>query len=169
MRIIQLGLGREALVDDNDYEQLSSHTWRATSNERGLIWYAIRQVYRKGRSPKKIRMHRAIMRARAWQQIDHVNGDGLDNRRSNLRVATASQNVQNRRKQRALTSRFKGVARMDHRYVSKPWKATIGLNSKQRHLGYFESEEEAAIAYNQAAKEMFGPFAKPNELTESRG
>jgi hypothetical protein len=89
--------------------------------------------------------------------VDHINGDTLDNRRANLRVCTKSENNRNRRKLHPTTSRFKGVYKN-----TKPWIALIECNGKQFVLGRFASEEEAALAYDKAAKEHFGSFARLN-------
>ena len=100
-------------------------------------------------------MHRQILGCQADQQIDHRNHNTLDNRRSNLRLATPSQNAINRRKAKG----YKGVSR-----VRDKWRATIGSVRKKerRHLGYFPSAERAAKAYDAAAIEMYGEFALLN-------
>lgn len=95
--------------------------------------------------------------------VDHVNGDKLDNRRTNLRLATKSQNEQNKRKRRSnTTSRYKGVVKMTNR--KKCWRATLTMEGYNLHLGTFYTEEEAAIAYNEAAYKHFGEFALLNEI-----
>jgi len=101
-------------------------------------------------------------------EVDHVNGNRLDNRYCNLRTCTRSQNQQNRGKpqlsSRAASSQFKGVRR--HRASGK-WAAQIGTNSKNRHLGLFKTEREAALAYDHAAVLLFGPFARLNFCQQS--
>jgi len=102
-------------------------------------------------------MHREILLVDGSQEIDHINGNSLDNRKANLRVCTHRQNTQNSGKREGCNSRFKGA------YWNKnrgKWHARIGHRGKQIHLGYFESE--AAKAYDEKAKELFGVFAHPN-------
>lgn len=98
--------------------------------------------------------------------IDHINGDKLDNRRHNLRLATRSQNEQNKRKRRAnTTSKYKGVVKIKNR-KAKCWRVTLTIDGYNKHIGTFYSEKEAAIAYNQAAYAHFGEFALLNEIDE---
>ncbi len=93
--------------------------------------------------------------------VDHINGNRLDNRKCNLRLATRSQNLQNSRKRTGCSSRFKGVNWLGQ---NKRWRARIKVFGKEIALGCFISELEAAEAYNKAAKEHFGDFAKLNEI-----
>jgi hypothetical protein len=104
-------------------------------------------------------LHRLLMNAVQTQQVDHANGNSLDNRRENLRFCTSSQNSQNRR--RTSTSGFKGVS-LKPRYKSKPWEANIKVAGKLKYLGRFQTPEEAAKAYDSAARDMFGEFAHTN-------
>jgi HNH endonuclease/AP2 domain len=108
-------------------------------------------------------MHRAIMRAPTGAVVDHINGDTLDNRRSNLRVVTQAQNSRNRRKTPGLTSAYKGVY---YRAEAKsyPWCAIIQVNGMKVQLGQFMTERDAALAYNAAATRLHGEFARLNDL-----
>ena len=109
-------------------------------------------------------MHREIARRAGIclrGDVDHWNGDGLDNRRRNLRAATPSQNQHNRRKRLGCSSRFKGVHW--HKRHGK-WAAKIRIDGRQLHLGYFPVERDAAAAYNLAANQEFGEFALTNEI-----
>jgi len=106
-----------------------------------------------------IRMHRLILKAQKGQQVDHINGNGLDNRKDNLRFCTSSQNYQNSRKRKNCSSKYKGV--WWHKQ-SKKWQTGIVLNYKNYHLGYFTNEIEAAKAYDLTAAEFFGEFARLN-------
>lgn len=142
-----------ALIDDEDYELIAGHNWFA-SNSRADHWYA-----RMNLNGRTVLMHRFLTGGK-FKQVDHINGDGLDNRRSNLREVTAIQNQQNRRKQRRkASSRYKGVC-----FVNKhqSWEARIYINTKQTYIGKFNNEEDAARAYDEVAKEHFGEFALLN-------
>ncbi len=106
-------------------------------------------------------MHRKIINVPKDLQTDHINNNGLDNRKINLRLCTNSQNSQNRRHYTNKSSKYKGVSW--HKFKKK-WRAQIGLNKKRIHLGYFEAEKEAAKIYNKEAKELFGDFAYINSI-----
>lgn len=155
---IPLTQGKVALVDEADYDQLSRFKWCA-SKEHGP-WYAVRRIY--SRSGKKImqRMHRQILGLQPGdkRQCDHVNHNGLDNQRHNLRICTCSQNHQNRISKHG-TSRFKGVSWDKER---QRWSVQIKVREKSLHPGRFKSEIEAAKAYDEAAKKHFGEFARTN-------
>lgn len=154
----------EAIVDDEDYEYLNQFKWhaRVVSGTQ----YAKRSV----RFPKNttINMHRQIMNCPKNKMIDHINGDGLDNRKINLRVCTRSQNLMNSKKPKdAKTSKYKGVClskQTDNH--EKCWRAEIRLNKKSIYLGAFYSETDAAKAYNKAAIKYFGEFAQLNEIKD---
>ena len=155
-RQIHLTQGYVTLVDDVDYEWLKQWKWCAHVDRQGCV-YAVRSVWVDGRN-KMLRMHRLILGAKPGKMSDHINGDTLDNRRSNLRICTNQQNNRNRHA-RAGTSRYKGV----HWYKrGSKWRASIHINGRFKHLGYFDDEQEAALAYDRAARELFGEFANPN-------
>lgn len=148
------GAGRFALVDEGDYELVSRYRWRLDSpngKDYALTWVEPRPA------PKSMRMHVLIM---GRPGVDHRNGDGLDNRRSNLRPATQAQNLANRRKSAGCSSQFKGVSWNIRR---SRWEAYCGTSGRgRRYLGAFTSEEDGARAYDAAAAEMFGEFARLN-------
>lgn len=158
MREISLTQGHVALIDDGDYELVSVYKWcvhHVSFVKAGP--YAIN-------GGTQILMHRLILGATAGQQCDHRNGNGLDNRRANLRFCTTSQNQQNRRKQdhicgKACSSVYKGV---DWHKSSRCWRARIRHRGKQTYLGLFGNEYQAAAAYDTKAKELFGEFALTN-------
>lgn len=104
-------------------------------------------------------MHRLLMTSPTGTMVDHINGNGLDNRKENLRVVTNSQNLMNRGKNKNNTSGYKGVL-WDK--VRNKWIALIGFNNKNIYLGRFFTKNEAAFAYNAKAEELFGEFAQIN-------
>lgn len=138
-----------ALVDDEDYGKINQFNWYAFKEKHTL--YAATHIQN-----KLIFMHNFIM---GFKDVDHINGNGLDNQRYNLRKATNQQNCMNRQSRRNSSSKFKGITWYK---PTKKWKAQIVLNNEHIHLGMFNSEIEAAKAYNQKAKELFGEFARLN-------
>lgn len=108
-------------------------------------------------------MHRFILGAQAGQFVDHIDGNGLNNSRGNLRLTDATGNARNMRKQvnPNLSSSFKGVS---YHSSAKKWEASIHAKNKKKYLGVFPTEKQAALAYNQAARELFGEFALLNEV-----
>jgi len=153
---IPLTQGKFAIVDDADYLELMKYKWYA-HNLSG-VYYADRAI-RRNNKVVNVSMHRQIMGAQFGQQIDHKNGNGLDNRRCNLRFSTQQQNVQSQRPTRGGTSKYKGVSWIKQ---YQKWYACIKCNGKNRNLGYFDNEMEAAKVYDEKAKELFGEFAKTN-------
>lgn len=149
---IPLTQGYVALVDDEDAPTLlAMGSWQVNECDGRL--YAGH-----GQRGTSLRMHKVIL-GYDGGMVDHINGDGLDNRRANLRFATGSQNNANAGLSPRNTSGFKGVSLF--RRTSR-WKAYICLNNKVRHLGYYTTAEEAARAYDAAAFEQWGIFARLN-------
>jgi hypothetical protein len=154
IRYIPLTRGKFAIVDAADYEWLSKHKWFANGNER-TGFYAARWLP----NHKMLLMHRAIMDPPKGMIVDHINGNPLNDRRSNLRICSRKQNARNTRGVRGTSSRFKGVH--FHQWSGK-WIASICYNGKQIYLGSFDNEIEAAKAYDRKAHELFGEFARLN-------
>lgn len=166
MKEIQLSRGLVALVDDCDFEYLNQFVWWAI-HPSARAWYAVR-AYRDENSERKfIYMHREIWGvtdpAVEIDHNDHGEFGGLDNRRENLRVATSSEQKRNQRVRLGpKSSRFKGVGWHTQRLK---WRAYIVVDGRQKSLGLYLSEEDAALAYNRAALEVFGEFAHLNAVS----
>jgi hypothetical protein len=160
MKEIPLTKGKVAIVDDDVYDYLMQWKWYYEGTG-----YAARRARSYELNPGKlIKMHRAIMNVDDSKiEIDHINGDKLDNRRSNLRKANRAQNTANRGPLITNTSGYKGVSFAKREQL---YRAYITFNGKQRGLGYHKTKEEAALAYNQAASFYYGEFAKLNEVKE---
>ena len=160
MKEIKLTQGKIAIVDDSDFELINQYKWQFKPVLKS--GYAHRTQRVKGTKLKlHIKMHRLIIDAKKEQIVDHINGNSLDNRRNNLRIGTLKQNAQNSKTPNTNKSGYKGVSW--HKGASK-WRVTIKSNQKQIHLGFYLDPKEAAIAYNKAAKEYFGDFARINEI-----
>jgi hypothetical protein len=154
MREIPLTHGQVALVDDDDYERVSQFKWGAAKMNHRWIAQATVGWY------KQAQMHRFILGLEKGdpREVDHINRNSLDNRKSNLRIATRSQNMANRPKDRGeYSSKYKGVCKVRGR-----WIAYIRVMGKLTYLGTHEIEEEAARAYDRAALKHFGEFAVTN-------
>jgi len=151
LRYIPLTRGLFAIVDAADYEWLSRHRWTAQGGGKP---YACRRP-----TTGTIWMHRLIMQAPDGMVVDHIDGNSLNNRRSNLRICTPRQNTANRAKTRNGTSRFKGVHFCTR---DRKWRAQIGVDGERRFIGDFDDEVEAARAYDRKAAELFGEFAYLN-------
>lgn len=154
---IGLTQGKEAIVSEQDFEELSRWLWRYHNDG-----YACRMERINGKI-KTIYMHRQIMNPSDDLHIDHINHDRLDNRRENLRICTNAENRRNQRRSKANTSGYKGVT-WDKKFDK--WKAQIGFEGKQIFISYSDDKHEAARKYNEKAVELFGEYARLNEIPD---
>lgn len=159
VREIELSKGYIGLVDDSDYAEVSKHKWYAQTGRKGKKnVYVARRDYRTG---KLVKLHRVLLGITDPKvQVDHINGNGLDNRRCNLRLVSNAENARNVSKRPECSTRYKGVcySKRDELYF-----AYINFNGKRQYLGYSkDNPEELARIYDQKAKELHGEFAKLN-------
>ena len=148
MKYIKLTRGKVAIVNNSDFTRLNKFKWSAHFD--GWNWYAKRRKPGPRSQNTTITMHQEILQCRKGREGDHINGNGLDNRRSNLRKATHKQNVRN-----TLTTPQTGI-----RKVGKKFAVRIGINGHRIHLGMFLTSEQAHEAYIIAAKKYFGKFIR---------
>lgn len=146
VRYISLTRGLYAIVDAEDYGWLSRYKWHASSRDAPYAYCTV--------NGKNIAMHRMIMRPPKGMVVDHINGNGLDNRRCNLRVCRQDQNMRNSRRHVGGKSRFRGVFPRGHQ-----WEAKVTYKGKEYYLGRFNSELEAAEARDRLASKLFGKYA----------
>ncbi len=152
MAQIPLTRVRVAIVDEADFETISRFSWHCTSHG-----YAARTVVEKG-VKRVVYMHREVARPLESEQVDHINLDSLDNRKSNLRCCVGSDNRCNRGAHRNNTTGLKGV--MFHRNRKTQYSAAIRKNGKSHFLGYFKTPQEAHAAYAAVSKDHHGEFAR---------
>lgn len=154
MKEILFSKGRIALVDDDDFIWLSAHTWHFHSGYAGTNLKVANKKY------KNALMHRMILGLTDSKiSVDHINGNGLDNRKINLRICTHAQNSRNQRMAKNNKSGYKGVT---WRARDNLWRATICINGKQIDVGMSKCKEKAARLYDEAAKKYHGEFARLN-------
>ncbi len=154
MKHILLTQGKFAIVDDDMYDYLNQWKWCASKARCGNAWYAMRRPH--------VKMHHQISGKQKGSggEVDHLNGDGLDNRRENLRICSHSANMQNRHSLgKGKTSKYQGVCWDKHR---KRWRAQIGKDEKRITIGRYKNSEDAAKAYDRKALELYGEQAKLN-------
>jgi len=158
MIVLPLTRGQSVLIDDEDAELVMRHRWWSVYDKKTCCYRAMGQI-----NGRKIFLSRFLLGAPEGMLVDHINGNTLDDRRSNLRLCTGSQNQMNRQKptRRNPQSRFKGV-----NCARNGWKAGIRVNGRTIYLGQFKSEIDAALAYNAGALKYHGEFACLNQIQE---
>lgn len=166
MKKIKLTQGKFTIVDDKDFNQNKWYFHKGYAAKSITIISQNKSQNIKHKQ-KTILLHRVIMenkldrKLRQNEDVDHINGNGLDNRRSNLRICTRQQNLANSIKHKKISSIYKGV----YWYKNyEKWHSSICFNYKRINLGYFNNEIEAAQAYNKAAQLYFGEFARLNDV-----
>lgn len=158
MKVIELTQGQVAIVDDEDFEKLAQYRWHLTRVSKDMVPYAARNS-KKGELPKRrlIKMHRVIMNPPEGMEVDHINRNGLDNRRCNLRLCTKSQNLMNAKVRKDNKLGIKGVCFVDGKYM-----AHVTINRKSTTLGFFNTPEEAKSERDAAAQKLHGEFYSSN-------
>ena len=158
MKMIWLTQGQFTLVDDKDYEKLSKHKWYAI--KKNNAFYAVRNIVKDNNKRTMLLLHREILNITDRDIItDHIDHNGLNNKQSNLRKATWSENNANRRPTENSSSKYLGVGFVKK---SKKWICQIQKDKKLIYIGTFDNENDAAMAYNKKAIELHGEFANTN-------
>jgi hypothetical protein len=149
------GQGRFAVIDEADLERVGPHRWSLLVPNPACPHgaYAQSWIADEDGSKRRLTLHRFLMDAAPGQLVDHINGDGLDNRRCNLRLVTREQNQRNRRGRNGRA--HKGITQT----LSGRWRARIEVEGRSRHLGVFPTPEAASSAYHAAEVGLFGPYA----------
>ena len=156
MKKIPLTQSYEAIVDDQDYEELSKHKWHVSSSPPRPVRDTRKGINREG---KVISMSRQVMNAPDHLQVDHINGNTFDNRRGNLRLCTNAENSRNQKPQYRCSSAYKGVS-WDKK--GRKWHSYIKFEQHRYTIGYYEDERQAALFYDLAAIHFFKEFARFN-------
>lgn len=160
MKTIILTQGKIALVDDEDFGFLNCFKWH--TGKALYCYYAVRNITISPHKKRHILMHRVILNAPKGIEIDHINTDGLDNRRANLRLCNHRENARHKRIRFDSKSGIKGVYLRKGR--NKRYEVSIKIDNKRIFLGCYQSAEEAARAYDRAAMKHYSEFALTNEM-----
>lgn len=150
---------KTVLIDANDYNVFREYSWHASTCKKSTYVLS-------NHSKPALRLHRLLMNCPEGMVVDHINGNGLDNRRKNLRICTVAENNRNKKPERleTNTSKYKGVYWRPER---KKWIARLWHNNKKIQFGSFVKEIDAALAYNAGAKRVFGEFAWLNPIPQN--
>lgn len=159
MKYIKLTKGKRAIVDDEDFEKVNQFKWQTKIHKDTS--YASRCDYGGGAYKVEIKMHRFIINAPKEKFVDHINGNGLDNRKENLRLCTHAENQRNAKIRSDNKSGYKGVGWNKQK---NKWETRVRLNGRPKIVGFFSDPVDAAKAYDAKAKEIYGDFARLNDL-----
>lgn len=161
MKLISITGNKFAKIDDQDFEKVNRYKWYYSSKQGVVTQVHISGSNWRGRTQKKkhVLMHRFLLDVPKYLEVDHKNGNKLDNRRRNIRICTHAENMRNLKLRKDNTSGYKGVG-----WNFSKWQARIWFNNKKISLGQFEKKEDAAKAYNEAAKKYFGEYARLNDI-----
>jgi len=161
MKLIELNKGMHAKVDDDDFDRISSVKWSVSKH--GNCYYANRGFMENGKL-RSVQMHQEILNFPDGVDIDHINGDALDNQKCNLRICSHQQNTFNRRPNKSTDTGYKDI-----HFVQKTHQFTVCItkDSKKKHIGNFKTLSEAVVAYNDAADTLHGEFAFKQEMPPS--
>jgi hypothetical protein len=163
MSKIKLSKGYEAIVDAEDLPVLTKHKWHVMISADKSQVYARRSVYMGNGRTLKVYMHRQLALAERHEQVDHINGITLDNRKKNLRKCTQAENTYNTKRRTNNTSGYKGIYKKKYSSGRQVYCSSIQYNGKSIHIGTFDKIDDAIKAYDKKAKELFGKFAKTNK------
>lgn len=152
LKEISLTQGKIALVDDVDFDCVNKHRWAARKSRH--LYYAQSKI-----DGKNVSLHAFLLNPPSNVDIDHIDGNGLNNQRSNLRICSHMENMANQKRHSDSKSPFKGIWRAAH---CDRWAAQLVFNGKKVYLGVYKNPADAALAYDKKAKELFGPFARLN-------
>ena len=168
--LVPLTRGTFAQVDDEDYARVIAHKWHlaTTKGAKHDLRYAHRTIVISGKKTT-LTLHRFILDPPSGAFVDHLDGDGLNNTRSNLRICTPRQNAMNRRKGCPdSSSKWKGVSLKKFKTIQLKWQASLAVNKQKIYIGYFNHDFDAALAYNLMADELYGQFANFNRAGENQ-
>lgn len=155
---VPLTQGKVAIIDAEDWLRVSQHRWHAV-RDGDYDWYARTKTVKPDGRRAVYGLHQFVLGLPPGTMVDHIDGDGLNNTRANLREATAAQNKANSQRYRTNTSGYKGVAK---RTGYDRWQASVRCRGQRYFLGWHATPEAAARAYDRKARELFGPFAHCN-------